>query len=45
MEKNNFASPFKALLRLIRGIFISILGGAVMGILAAVIGSFFHVER
>ena len=45
MGKNEFATPLKAFLRLIRSIFISILGGAVMGILAAVIGSFFNVER
>jgi len=45
MEKNIFASPLKALLRLLRVIFISILGGALTGILAAVVGSFFKVER
>ena len=45
MGKNNIASPLKALLRLLRAVFISILGGAVMGILAAVVGSFFNIER
>jgi hypothetical protein len=45
MGKNNVASPLKALLRFLRAIFISILGGAVMGILAAVVGSFFNIER
>jgi hypothetical protein len=45
MAKNNFTSPLKAFLRLLRAIFVSILGGALMGILAAVVGSFFNIER
>jgi hypothetical protein len=45
MEKHYFASPLKALLRLLPTIFISILGGALTGILTAVVGSFFKIER
>ncbi|HSJ88300.1 MAG TPA: hypothetical protein VK909_13895 [Anaerolineales bacterium] len=45
MEKNHSTSLLQAVLRVLRTIFISILGGALTGVLAAVIGSFFNIER
>jgi hypothetical protein len=45
MEKNYSASPIRELLSLSRTILISILGGALTGILAAVIGSTFNIKH
>ena len=45
MENYSAASLVKVSIRALRTVFLSIIGGVVAGILAALVGSFFHVER
>ncbi len=45
METNNFTSPIKAIARIISALFISVLSGMLVGIVAAVVGSLLRGEH